>query len=258
MQRYFKICILIILFFSTPCHAWQLESQQSASFKDIFNIVFVPLDYPNNQRFLADVTSSTAKLKQITPFNEFEKNTSIWHIELSKTEQEILFKSQTAFPYLSVRRDFLEKITEKIKSPYKLVIINSTSSTSSAELSSADKTSLIILGRRRYHSKNSFVRGFLHELGHSFGLRDESLHSHAKRCAPGPPNCATSEDEARKWWGDLVGKTPGVRYIKGCCGERSNVRPTSASLMNDPDKARSFGPVNERYIREALQKLFLH
>jgi len=49
-----------------------------------------------------------------------------------------------------------------------------------------------------------------------------------------------------------------VRYVRGCCGNRNYIRPTTASLMNDPDKAGDFGPVNERYIRTALQKLLLH
>ena len=58
----------------------------------------------------------------------------------------------------------------------------------------------------------------------------------------------------RNGGGDLVGQGTRVNYIFGCCGNKNYIRPTIASLMNDPDKAEDFGPVNERYLRQVLAK----
>lgn len=151
-----------------------------------------------------------------------------------------------------MRRDFLNDLLTYLKSNYKLIIIDASGSVSTAELSSPDKLSLVILGRARYEDSSSFAKGFLHELGHSLGLRDECVDCQ-QLCPPGPPNCATTKEEAENWWGDLVGKEQRVNYISGCCGNKEYIRPTIASLMNNPDKAEDFGPVNERYLRKILR-----
>ncbi|MDD4980625.1 MAG: hypothetical protein PHC54_05090 [Candidatus Omnitrophica bacterium] len=51
-----------------------------------------------------------------------------------------------------------------------------------------------------------------------------------------------------------MGKVPRVNYIHGCCGNKNYIRPVIASLMNNPDKAEDFGPVNERFLRKELEK----
>ncbi len=143
-------------------------------------------------------------------------------------------------------------ISLKLKSrEYKLVIIDVKGSISCAELSLIDKTSLIILGKARYKDTDSLAKGFLHELGHSLGLYDECVDC-AQLSFGGYPNCAPTKEEAERWWGDLAGKDPRVNYIAGCCGNKNYIRPAIASLMNDPDKAEDFGPVNERYLRNIL------
>jgi hypothetical protein len=239
---------------SSLCFGFQLELEQAAPPNAALNLVVVPLNYQDKQQFSLDVDFLFSGLKQTKPFNEFKADISLWRVDISQEEQEIIFKAKPEFPYLAVRQDFLDRISKKIKAPYKLVIINATSSTSCAEISAADKMSLIILGRSRYGSRNDFLKGFLHELGHSFGLRDEGLYSQAGLCPPGPPNCATTKEEAQKWWGDFIGKEPNVNYISGCCGKRDYIRPTIASLMNDTEKASDFGPVNERYLRKVLNE----
>ncbi|MFH0913499.1 MAG: hypothetical protein V1884_04385, partial [Candidatus Omnitrophota bacterium] len=126
-------------------------------------------------------------------------------------------------------------------------------SVSCAELSSRDKLSLVIVGRSRYTNPQSFAKGFLHELGHSLGLRDECIDC-GELCPPGPPNCASTPEEAKGWWGDMVGKVERVNYIHGCSGNKSYIRPVIASLMNDTEKAEDFGPVNERFLKKELRR----
>jgi len=192
------------------------------------------------------------RLKQTKPFDESD-SLKIWYINFSKKEEGVIFKPTSAFPPLKVRRDFLENIRQQLKSNYKLVIIDAQGLVSCAELSLPDKMSLIILGKKRYADSASFAKGFLHELGHSLGLRDEGMDSDSS-CPPGPPNCAATKEQALNWWGDLVGKDERVNYIAGCCGNKDYIRPTIASYMNNPDKAGDFGPVNERYLRKILTR----
>ncbi len=126
---------------------------------------------------------------------------------------------------------------------------------SCAQLSDIQKTSIIVLGKKRYLSEESFAKGFLHEFGHALGLREESM-GYQKFPLPGYPNCATTREDAVSWWGDLAEHNDRVTYFAGCSGNKDYLRPTSVSLMNDPDKAEDFGPVNERYLRQQLERNF--
>ena len=234
-----------------PC-APQTSSQSGKSLK----LVFCSLNYPDPADFAKDREVLIQRLKRTRPFDEFTDVIKVWKIGLlDKKEAELSFKKIEEYPFLNVHRDFLERIFNFVNSNYKLIIIDASGSISAAQLSSAHATSLIILGRARYRKKESFANGFLHELGHSLGLRDEGLNEHASRCSPGYPNCATTKEEARQWWGDLALKEKFVGYINGCCGNKDYIRPTIASFMNDPDQANDFGPVNERYLRKVLEGL---
>jgi hypothetical protein len=237
--------------FAYDIQPYYLEKIPSES-KKVINLVFCPLNYPDNQIFLKDIDLVIKKLGKTRPFDEFILNIRFYYVVLSKQEEELIFKPAEGLPPLKVRKDFLDDIRAELKCNYKLIIIDASGAVSTAELSLPDKFSLVILGRARYKDKNSFAKGFLHELGHSLGLRDECVKC-TPLCPPGPPNCATTKEEAEEWWGDLIGELPRVNYIRGCCGNKDYIRPTIASLMNNPDKARDFGPVNERYLRKILQ-----
>ncbi len=245
---------LFILFFCpTGGFTYEIKpfDKESGSKKRFaLNLIFCPLNYPDKQTFQRDIQSLIASLKRIRPFDEFN-NSCIWQVRLTGTEAARVFKPTQGFPPLKVRNDFLERITFKLSFRYKLIIIDAQGASSCAELSSIDETSLIILGKARYKDNNSFAKGFLHELGHSLGLRDECVNC-AQLSPSGYPNCASNKKEAQEWWGDLTENNPRVSYISGCCGNKDYIRPTIASLMNDPDKAEDLGPVNERYLKKAL------
>ncbi|MCX5709581.1 MAG: hypothetical protein NT088_02485 [Candidatus Omnitrophica bacterium] len=199
---------------------------------------------------MKDVDRLAQELKKTKPFDGFS-DFSFWFVSLTKKEEGLLFTLTPGFPPLRAKSDFLQDIFVKLGRDYKLIIVDRTGLVSCAELSSINMTSLIILGRKMYASEESFSKGFLHELGHSLGLRDECVACEELSSA-GEPNCARDKEEAIKWWGDLVGKDPRVNYISGCCGNKGYIRPTAVSLMNDPDKADDFGPVNERYLKQVL------
>jgi hypothetical protein len=253
---------LIFCFFLLPSlsFSYTLEPCTKISFhksQNKLNLIFSPLNYSSKKSFSRDVDILLKRLKQTPPFAEFMDRVSIWRIKLSQSEEKVFFKPAQDIPPLLVRQDFMDGISNHLNSNYKLILIDGLGSVSCAELSSPDKISLIILGKNRYENSQSFAKGFLHELGHSLGLRDECIDC-AQLCAPGEPNCASNQKEAERLWGDLaVGDLSArVSYINGCCGNPDYIRPTIASLMNDPDKAEDFGPVNERYLRSCFDITF--
>jgi len=249
------LCGLIFLF---HCSAYELKSSSQgrpASTKTNLNIVFCPLHYPDQRLFLNDTATLTKRLSRVKPFDEFTAYIRFYRVALSAKEEAALFRATTQYPYLEARRDFLDGLRARLKSDYKLVILDASGGILAAELSAPEKFSLIILGRNKYKTPAGLANGFMHELGHALGLRDEWFSGEAAFCPPGPPNCAIDRAQAKQWWGDLV--VPGGRagYICGCCGNKNYIRPTVASLMNKPERAEDFGPVNERYLRNALAAL---
>lgn len=246
----FALCFFCLV---ESCFAYDIKPYaQQASRKpgESLNFVFCSLNYEDAADFAKDREMLIQRLKITKPFDECN-NFKFWYINLSQKEECKVFKPTSAFPPLKVRKDFLADISAKLKGVYKLVIIDAQGSTPCAELSEVWKTSLVILGRNAYDNDNSFAKGFLHELGHSFGLRDECVNCR-QLSSSGYPNCASLKEEAEKWWGDLAAENDKVGYISGCCGNKDYIRPTIASLMNDFYKAEDFGPVNERYLRKEL------
>ena len=219
--------------------------------KPLLNLVFVEINLPFQPLDIVDITLLAEKLEKTTPFNEFTDHIAIWQVKLSDEETATFFQYRPDFPYLSVRQDFLDSLVSKINEPFKLVIIGDAGFNCSAELSSPNQTSLIFLNKQQYPQDEIFSRSFLHEFGHSLGLRDEGEYSHKSEA--GPPNCAQTKEDAVSWWGGLVGKEKGVNYFGGCCGSRNYIRPTVQSVMNDFKKSGDYGVVNVRYLREALE-----
>jgi hypothetical protein len=247
----FVFCFLIFISIVFGYDIGPYAGESSSEGKSL-NLVFCSLDYPNDGDFLKDIETLIQRLKMTKPFDEFN-NLKVWYIALSKQEESEIFKPTQGLPPLEVCLNFINSISANLNSNYKLVIIDSLGSVSCAELALPDRISLIILGKNRYRDKDSFTKGFLHELGHSLGLHDESPNSEAALCLPGPPNCAPTKEEAQRLWGDLTARGERVGYFSGCCGDKNYFRPTIASLMNNPDEASDFGPANERYIRDALR-----
>jgi hypothetical protein len=249
----FLVCFVSYFFYPASGFAYNLTSdvQKFSAKADIFlNLVFCPVNYKDTFDFIKDRETLIRRLQITRPFDE-DNNFKFWYVKLSHNKEEIkLFKPTSVFPPLEVSKDFLSGISRRIKGAYKLIIIDADSSISCAELSAPGRNSLIIIGRKSYKDADGFSKGFLHEFGHSLGLRDECVNCE-KLCSSGPPNCAATRKEAENWWGDFTNERVG--YIQGCAGNMEYFRPTIASLMNDPEKAGDFGPVNERYLRKVMK-----
>ncbi len=256
--------ILISLCLTSPCWAYTIEHFGTNS-GDTYQIqradlVHVPILsdprlaivfcalHEDKHTFLNETHILVDRLAATAPFSSHMQAIDLYRIVLSPEEVDTIFKLVPGLPPMKVHRDFLDRIASELKRPFKLVITDATGGTSIAELSTPQAMSLVILGRNRYRSAAGFSKGFMHELGHALGLRDERPDSNGAISPPGPPNCAATREDAKAWWGDLASPNGRVGYIEGCGGNMNYTRPTIASYMNDPDKAGDFGPVNERYL----------
>lgn len=250
-------CTLILLSFVFPVFPWQIEPFQKEEFppgwenQTILNIVFIPLGYQKKDSFKKDVFLIITYLKNTPPFNQF-KGFRFYILSIASKEKNILFKKSQNFPYLEVRNDLISGIKNELNYPYKLVVLDKQINISAAEVSNAKATSIIILGRNSYGRKNRLAKVFLHELGHSLGLREENPGS-SQPIIFGPPNCAPDKETAKKWWGDLAKEIDDVGYFKILSGNKTFIKPTRSSIMNNPFKSSRYGPVNERYLCQELK-----
>lgn len=243
------------IFVVAPCLASDADivpERSSSVAGSALNLVFCPLNYQDAESFQRDLDLCTQRLIKTRPFEGFRDSIRMWRVWLGRETQGILFRSTDDFPPVKVREDFLRGISRSLGAPYKLVLIDATGFVSCAEVSSINAFSVIVLGKAGCGGSDDFTGNFLHEIGHSLGLRDEGANCGSARCPPGPPNCAVSKEQAEEWWGALVGVDPAVNYIGGCCGNKDYLRPTLVSLMGDARKAEDFGPVNERYLKACL------
>lgn len=107
------------------------------------------------------------------------------------------------------------------------------------------------------------ARFFLHELGHSMGLRDEyaferstdqnaEVHSDNIAYQTAPPNCAPDLETAKKWWGAYESDSDKIGYEQGCAGNKKFYFPQKDTLMSDNPQDANFGKVSEDYLRGAL------
>lgn len=116
-------------------------------------------------------------------------------------------------------------------------------------------------------------RFFLHELGHSLGLRDEYARQRPEEAiidansatAPSSnvayqaaqPNCAIDRATAEQWWGAYItAKVPGVGLYSGCAGKTAYYYPVQNTLMSDDPQIATYGRVSEDYLRGALDCFF--
>ena len=249
-------CALILLLFAFPSFSWQINSFQEEDFPVVeknqitLNLVFVSLGYQREDNFEKDISSILARLKKTSPFREF-KSLKIYLLDTGLKEKDALFKKSKNFPFLKVKNSLIQGIKRRVGGVYKLVILNKESSASAAELSSIKDISLIILGKSSYGKKNRIAKVFLHELGHSLGLREENPAS-SQPIISGEPNCAPDKETAKKWWGDAAEENSGVDYFEVKARNKTFIKPTLRSIMNNPFKSSGYGPVNERYLRGEL------
>jgi len=250
--------ILVLFLFAYPAFAWQItpyEEEKALSVGQesqvILNLVFASLNYEEKDEFERDVSAIINRVRRTSPFDEF-KGLRVYLLKVKPEEEAVLFKEGEKSPFLKISKDLMKQLKGQLPAGYKLVVLNKKGSVSAAELSNINKVSIVVLGKNKYYDSNNLAVVFLHELGHSLGLREENPYS-SHTIIPGPPNCAPDKESAVRWWADMAGQVKGVTYVGLRSGKNKFIKPTFGSIMNDPFKSETYGPVNERYLRRELQ-----
>lgn len=138
----------------------------------------------------------------------------------------------------------------------KAVVLSGLSFTSRGEVAAPGATAGVFVSTAAPAA--AWTADLLHELGHAFGLRDERplLTSRARSLAATPgPNCAATEAEARRRWGDLAARGE-AGFHRGCAGHADWLRPDERTLMDAPRQSGAFGASSSRYLRDAARCCF--
>lgn len=107
------------------------------------------------------------------------------------------------------------------------------------------------------------TRFFLHEIGHTFGLRDEYAFERSGSqnyeavsdnvaYQAARPNCAPDRKTAETWWGSYAKAIDKVDYQAGCAGNKTFYYPQSDTVMSANPQDADYGKVSEDYLRGAL------
>lgn len=93
----------------------------------------------------------------------------------------------------------------------------------------------------------------IHEWGHAFGhLADEYEGTNGTADTASRPNCATSREQARDWWGRMAAITPRVGYDDGCKGHDAMVEPHPGGTIMGDGGLHHYGPINDRQLLQEI------
>lgn len=238
-----------------------------------FNIIFFYDGYDNQKDALLDIKVLEEALDLVEPFASLKE---IIAFKIFTTEGQKCHVERGAKKILKCDKELVDSFNRLGIDHFKLVILSPLEFVPAATVVRG-KNSAIYLptfqGALTRAELNQFLgRFFVHELGHSLGLRDEytrdrpqeaivdpeaaAAPSSNRAYQPAKPNCAPDEATARNWWGEYLGVVEGVDIIPGCAGRDSYFYPQKGTLMSDNPEMESFGQVSEDYLRGVLSCFF--
>lgn len=259
---------LVLLVSALPAPAVYSALPQSAPVADdrSLHLVFYAHAFESREAFDAEVDFLVQALRSVEPWasHEFIRTHRVFG---ENPEVAHVVTEDRPHPALRIRPAINDELRPLGLARFKLVFLSRERFLSWANVTRGWEPSVVTLSvppDRGAEEREFTGRVFLHELGHSFGLRDEMERgvialAGSEGTLPGPPNCAPDHATAEAWWGGMVGQDPRVGYYSGCAGNPAYVRPTRTSLMNLADLASSpqdYGPVSERYLRIVLAEWF--
>lgn len=238
-----------------------------------FNIIFFYDGYQNQQDALLDIKVMQETLKSVEPF------ASLQDIITTKTMTSEGQKCQVqsgAKKLLVCDKEFVQSFNRLGIEHFKLVVLSPLDFVPAATIARGKNSAIYISTFKEvltHGELNKFIgRFFIHELGHSLGLRDEYSRqrpaasiidkelalalSSNKAYQPAAPNCAPDEATAKSWWGEYIGVFKGVDIYPGCAGRDTYFYPQKGTLMSDNPQKEEFGRVSEDYLRGAISCFF--
>lgn len=253
---------------SAPARAYpQAEASGNANGKFTIIIYYEGYDNPEDgQRF---VGLAQAALKNVEPFaTAGNVQTRVFTSASPKCHVEKGAKS-----LLVCDKSLINEVNALGIERFKLAVISPLNFVPNAKVARGKNSAFYLStyqGALTQTELDQFVTTyFMHELGHSLGLRDEYIRDRPEKAIgdsqaaaalssniafqPAQPNCAPDEATAKKWWGGYIdAKVADVGYFKGCAGRADYVFPQQSTLMSDDPTMESYGRVSEDYMRGVL------
>lgn len=225
-------------------------------------ILFYYDGYADQSLALRHIGLLQGALKNVEPF----KSSKNLHTRVITSGSEKCKVEQGPQKILRCDKSLIEDINKLNIKHFKLVVLSPKDFVPNAR-QARGKNSTIYLpafkGVLTDDELNVFLaRFFLHELGHSLGLRDEYKFDRNDNVSPervsdniayqaAQPNCAPDKETAQKWWKEY--ETAGlITYENGCAGMERYVYPQKTTLMSVEPEPEAYGVVSEDYLRGTL------
>ena len=271
---------LILLFYQNRSHLREIsisqESQKlptifeesNSEYKNKFTLVFFYDGYDSQEEALRFIAVMKNALELVEPFS----SASNIETKIFTTPGQKCHLKKTVKTLLECDKSLIESFNRLGIERFKLVILSPLNFVPSAKVARGKNSAIYMptyQGSLTREELTRFVRRFfIHELGHSLGLRDEYSRDRPKESIideqaanslssnvayqPAKPNCAPDEDTAKKWWGEYLGVFEDVGVFPGCAGRTTYFFPEESTIMSDNSAKEGFGKVSEDYLRGAL------
>jgi hypothetical protein len=235
-----------------------------------FNIVFVSDGIYDPAEFLYRIDTLERGLKVVEPWKSYD---NFNFFTVFAKDRDFCTVSDPG-PMLKCDKDLIGALQPLGLYRFKVVIVSAKQFVAWSNVVRLENSVIALsLPQRDMADQTVYRNVWLHEFGHSFGLRDEMAQDvqatpGSAATTPGGPNCAPDARTAVQWWGEMIRKVNGtnnthyfesgqnttdVGLYYGCAGNPNYIKPTMGSLMNTHDAIMSeYGPVSERYLRKVL------
>jgi len=234
-----------------------------------FNIIFFYDGYQDQKDALLYIKVMQEALNIVEPYKSLK---DFMAFKIFTTEGQKCKVERTVKKILKCDRELVESFNRLGIERFKLVVLSPLDFVPAAGIARGKNSAIYIptfQGALTREELNQFIgRFFIHELGHSLGLRDEysrdrpqeaivdpeaaNALSSNRAYQPAKPNCAPDEATAREWWGGYMGVFEEVDIFPGCAGRNTYFYPQKGTLMSDLPEKEEYGKVSEDYLRGAI------
>lgn len=234
-----------------------------------FNIIFFYDGYDDQKDALLYIKVMQEALDLVEPFKSLSGHIAF---KIFTTEGQKCHVEAGAKKILKCDQEMVESFNRLGIERFKLVVLSPLDFVPNAKVARGKNSAIYMptfQGALTQQELNRWLgQFFMHELGHSLGLRDEysrqrpaesiidkeSADQLSSNIAyrPAKPNCAPDKETAKTWWGDYVGVFAGVDFYSGCAGRDTYYFPQENTLMSANPTTETFGQVSEDYLRGAI------
>lgn len=251
----------------------ELQNKFNKEYENKLTIVFFYDGYSDQDLALRHIKIVREALNIVEPF------ASSPHVAtkiFTTPEKRCKAIKQGPKTFLDCDRKLVESFNALGIEHFKLVVLSPEEFVPVAKVARGKNSAIYIPTTNRTEQSDGFNKWlgqiFMHELGHSLGLRDEyarerpeehilDIEAYDKESSnpgfrPAKPNCAPDQQTAKAWWKDYLtseATSSGLLGIfPGCAGRNDYFYPVKGTLMTVNAAQESYGIVSEEYLRASL------